>query len=277
MPASNHSDIFVELGINEKINKKKYKVCISGIGGDELFTGYYHHFPLALNHLKNKKTKKTFLTNWKKYVKPYVRNKFINEKTYDTNLQKNKYIFQYQNFKNRIVLKNNLKFLKNFNERKIVKDEVRNKLLNEMFYEVVPTVLYQDDLNAMQFSIENRSPFLDTKILGKALQIPSQKLIQHGFAKWILRNTGKNIVPNSIIFDRQKVGFNLSLNSMIKNQKNKIYKLLRSDSKIYEIIDKNKFLKFFKSKKFFKGDENNFIFNVISVKLFLDKYENNLV
>ena len=146
-----------------------------------------------------------------------------------------------------------------------------------MFYEVVPTVLYQDDLNAMQFSIENRSPFLDTRILGKALQIPSQKLIQNGFAKWILRNTGKNLVPNSVIFDRQKVGFNLSLNSMIKNQKNKIYKLLKSESKIYEIIDKNKFLKFFKSKKFFKGDENNFIFNVISVKLFLDKYENNLV
>ena len=48
-----------------------------------------------------------------------------------------------------------------------------------------------------------------------SMQIPSDKLIQQGFAKWILRNVGKNIVPESVIFDRKKVGFNLSLNSMI--------------------------------------------------------------
>ena len=107
-----------------------------------------------------------------------------------------------------------------------------------------------------------------------SMQIPSDKLIQQGFAKWILRNVGKNIVPESVIFDRKKVGFNLSLNSMIKNQKNKIYQLLKSDSKIYQIIDKKKFLSFFKKTKDFKGDENNFVFNVICVKLFLKKYEN---
>ena len=42
----------------EKINEKKYKVCISGIGGDELFTGYYHHHVLMINYLKNLKKKK---------------------------------------------------------------------------------------------------------------------------------------------------------------------------------------------------------------------------
>ncbi len=146
-----------------------------------------------------------------------------------------------------------------------------------MFFEVVPTVLYQDDLNAMNFSIENRSPFLDTQILKMAMQIPSEKLIQNGFGKWILRNVGKNTIPNDIIFDRKKVGFNLSLNTLIKNQKNEIYKLLKAESQIYKIINKKRLLKFFKNTKLFKGDENNFIFNVISVKLFLKKYENSIV
>ena len=257
-----------------KISKKNYKVCISGIGGDELFSGYYHHFSLMINYLKNSKKKKRFLNNWRTFIKPYIRNKLINSNTYNSNLQKNKLMFQYQDFKNKIILKKNSKYLKNFKEYKLTKDKFRNKLLNEMFFEVVPTVLYQDDLNAMNFSIENRSPFLDTEILKMSMQIPSDKLIQQGFAKWILRNVGKNIVPESVIFDRKKVGFNLSLNSMIKNQKNKIYQLLKSDSKIYQIIDKKKFLSFFKKTKDFKGDENNFVFNVICVKLFLKKYEN---
>jgi hypothetical protein len=74
------------------------------------------------------------------------------------------------------------------------------------------------------------------------------------------------------MFDSKKIGFNLSLKTLIKNQKNIIYNFLKSDSKIYDVIDKKKFLKIFK-KNNFDGDENNFIFNVISVKIFLKKYE----
>ncbi len=260
-----------------RIKKKNYKVCISGIGGDELFSGYYHHNSLMINYLKNLKKRRKFLKNWKIFTKPFIRNKLINKKTYSTNYNKNKFLFQYQNFKKNLLLRNNHNFLKNFKDNKIIKDKFRNRLLNELFFEVVPTVLYQDDLNAMNFSIENRSPFLDTKILKLAMQIPSEKLIQHGFSKWILRNVGKDLVPNEIIFDRKKVGFNLSLNTLIKNQRNQIYDLLKKDSEIYKIINKKRFLKFFRRTRIFKGDENNFIFNIISVKLFLEKYENKAV
>ena len=36
--------------------------------------------------------------------------------------------------------------------------------LNELFHEAVPVILHEDDLNAMYFSIENRSPFLDRRL-----------------------------------------------------------------------------------------------------------------
>ena len=68
----------------EKINEKKYKVCISGIGGDELFTGYYHHHVLMINYLKNLKKKKLFIKDWKKSIKPITRNKLINKDTYES-------------------------------------------------------------------------------------------------------------------------------------------------------------------------------------------------
>ena len=258
----------------EKIKRKNYKVCISGIGGDELFTGYYHHHVLMIKYLKNLNKKKSFIRNWEKFTKPLTRNKLINKKTYDSKFNENLYTFQYQKFKNDLIIKNNKKFLKNFSKKKYSNDKLRNKLLSEMFNEVVPTILHQDDINAMNFSIENRSPFLDTKILKLAMQIPSEKLIKHGFTKWFLRKAGSHskTVSNDIMFDSKKIGFNLSLKTLIKNQKNIIYNFLKSDSKIYDVIDKKKFLKIFK-KNNFDGDENNFIFNVISVKIFLKKYE----
>ena len=37
-------------------------------------------------------------------------------------------------------------------------------MLNELFHEAVPVILHEDDLNAMYFSIENRSPFLDREL-----------------------------------------------------------------------------------------------------------------
>ena len=52
-----------------------------------------------------------------------------------------------------------------FEERKICKDIMRNRMLNELFDEIVPAILFSDDLNSMMYSIENRSPFLDTKLI----------------------------------------------------------------------------------------------------------------
>ena len=36
-------------------------------------------------------------------------------------------------------------------------------MMNELFYEIVPVLLHEDDLNSMNFSIENRTPYLDKK------------------------------------------------------------------------------------------------------------------
>ena len=216
-----------------------------------------------------------FIKDWEKFIKPITRNKLINKDTYESKFKENLYTFQYQKFKDDLILKNNQNFLKKFTKNRYSNDNLRNKLLNEMFNETVPTVLHQDDLNAMNFSIENRSPFLDSKILKLALQLPSDKLIRNGFAKWFLRKAGSinSIVPDEILFDRKKVGFNLSLKTLIKNHKTDIYNFLKSESKVYDVVNKKRFLKLFK-KNNFKGDENNFIFNVISAKLFLEKYEN---
>ena len=44
--------------------------------------------------------------------------------------------------------------------KKILKDELRNRMLNEIFHETVPAILHEEDLNAMYYSVENRLHFL---------------------------------------------------------------------------------------------------------------------
>ena len=63
---------------------------------------------------------------------------------------------------------------------------LRNRPMNELFFETIPVILNEDDLNSMYYSLENRSPFLDKNLLGIMLKVESGDLIQNGYAKFIL-------------------------------------------------------------------------------------------
>ena len=60
--------------------------------------------------------------------------------------------------------------------------------MNELFNEVIPVVLHQDDLNAMYFSIENRAPLLDSKLVNSVVNYKTNEFIKNGYAKNILRD-----------------------------------------------------------------------------------------
>ena len=138
-----------------------YKVSISGTGADELFSGYYDHHNLYLYEVfKDKNLYNKSLNLWQKYQSNLVRNPFLKNP--------NLYI-ENKDFRNHIFFNNDLfsswlkeKWSESFKELNYVSGLLRNRMLNEMFVEAVPVILHEDDLNAMSFSIENRSPFLDT-------------------------------------------------------------------------------------------------------------------
>ena len=53
-------------------------------------------------------------------------------------------------------------------------------MLNEIFYETLPILLDQEDLNCMHHSIENRAPFLDRQMAEFVFSIPTENLINKG-------------------------------------------------------------------------------------------------
>ena len=84
------------------------------------------------------------------------------------------------------------------------KSILKNKMMNELFKESVPVILECDDFNAMMYSIENRSPFLDNKLAEYTLSLPVNNYIKDGYAKYLLREAMKGIVSDKIRLDREK-------------------------------------------------------------------------
>ena len=123
----------------------------------------------------------------------------------------------------------------------------------------------------MSYSLENRSPFLDTNLFEKAYSIPTRHLIKDGRAKAVLRDSMKGIVPEMIINERRKVGFNAPINDLLNLEDPKIKDYLLENSKVFEIVSRNKIEKLLKQKER-KNSFSKFLFNFINMKIFMDNY-----
>ena len=64
-----------------------------------------------------------------------------------------------------------------------------------------------DDLNAMNFSIESRVPFLDHNLVEATLPIKPKLKINKAETKYILRESVKDILPKEVYKRRDKKGF----------------------------------------------------------------------
>ena len=260
---------YVHSFLSEKISKSGFKVAISGTGADEIFTGYYDHYLLYFASVNNFRIKNNELIYWKKHVYPKIRNNLLKDPNLYLN-NKNKYnlVFDLNKSLKKIIKKPIGKVLQ---EKQLYKKNIlRNRMLNELFYQIVPVILHHDDLNSMMYSVENRSPFLDKELLNYSINIPTKYLIKEGYQKSILRDASKGILLDEIRMDRQKFGFNASLSSLTDINTIKNF-LLKDKSNLSDIINFKKlfnYMKIFKNQK--TGDFDKFLFNILNLKLFLD-------
>jgi len=261
---------FLQFLLLNKIKKKDFRVCISGIGSDEIFSGYYDHHLLYLYEIRdNKKLFRNSLINWKNMINPITQNPFLkNYKLYINNSRFRKHVYQYENFKKKIFVKRKKM---NFIEQKYVAPLMKNRMINELRNEIVPVVLKEDDLNSMYYSIENRSPYLDSNLFQECLNMPKEYYIKNGMAKWPLRKIIEGLVPEKIRLNKRKIGFNAPIEEALDLSEKRNLDYLLKDSPIFEIVDKHQ-LKNILNKKRFSGVENNFIFSFISSKIFMEKF-----
>ena len=250
----------------KQMKKDGIKVAISGSGADEIYSGYIDHFNQYLYEIRNQKNlfKKSKL-DWEKFFKKFIHNKNLKKyNLYFKDKETRKHI--YDKFPSRIFVK---KIKKSFLEKYFTKDLLRNRMMNELFHEIVPTLLHEDDLNSMNFAIENRTPYLDTSIYNFSKTIPTKYLVKNGYLKSVLRDSLKKITPNFILNNRKKMGFNASIYDYLDVKSKSFKSIIESKSKIFKIINRKKFYEYIVNNK--SPENSKLIFRFLSIKFFIDQ------
>jgi asparagine synthase (glutamine-hydrolysing) len=247
-----------------------YRIAISGTAADEIFSGYYDHFLAHLYEVRHDvPVHAAALGAWQQHVQPMVRNPYLR----DPDL-----FVKQPGLRDHIFLNADgfAKYLRTpwhepFAERAYSADLLRNRMLNEMFHEAVPVNLHEDDLNAMYFSIENRSPFLDRGLFEFCQRIPTALLIRDGRAKAILRDAVRGLAPERVIDNRRKVGFNAPIYAFLDVHDPLVRSCLLAEGPVFEHVRRDK-IETLLAKPDLPNSESKFLFNFLCTKMFLEEF-----
>lgn len=259
---------FVQWLLMEHVHRHGYKITISGTGADELLTGYYDHHLMHLAEIKGTPAYEPTLAAWRQHVQPAVRNPYLS----NPDLFVDDPAFRDHIFLNNEGFAEYLRepFAEAFTEHRYADSLLRNRMMNEMFHEAVRVILHEDDLNAMYYSIENRSPFLDRELFEFCYTIPTRHLIRDGFNKVVLRDSVRGAAPDCILDQRKKVGFNAPVESFLDLTDPTVQESLLADSPVFDILRRDKIAALLQ-RSGLPNSESKFLFYFVNAKIFLEE------
>ncbi len=252
------------------ISEHGYRVSVSGTAADELFSGYYdHHLAYLYEVHKDPNLFAASKKAWATHIQPIVRNPFLSDPE--------RFIRDPQ-FRDHVYLNADefseyfhQPWKEGFTEEFYCKDLLRNRMANELFHEAIPVILHEDDLNAMFYSIENRSPFLDRDLFEFCNSVPTPMLISDGYAKALLRKAVSGLAPSVALRNRRKVGFNAPIFDFLDRHDAKIRDELLRDSAIYQFVRRER-IQSLLERNDLPNSESKFLFYFLSTKLFLEEF-----
>jgi asparagine synthase (glutamine-hydrolysing) len=260
---------YIQWLLMEQVRAHGYKISISGTGADELVTGYYDHHLMHLAEIKGTPQYHATLDAWRRHIQPIVRNPYLSNPDLFT---------ENPEFRDHIFLNNEgfadyltRPFQEPFTEERYATSLLRNRMLNEMFHEAVRVILHEDDLNAMYFSIENRSPFLDRDLFEFCYSIPTAHLIRDGFNKVVLRDAVRGLAPDCVVNERKKTGFNAPVLAFLDTADPAVRAGLLEDSPVFDLIRREK-INDLLTKRDLPNSESKFLFYFVNTKVFLEEF-----
>ena len=260
---------YVHWRLMAEVARQGYKIALSGTGADELFSGYYDHHLTYLAEIQNRPVwHMEARDNWTVHILPTVVNpQFMDADAFIHQPEFRDYL--YPRADRRLGFLTEF-FHEPFAETNFCPGILRNRMLNELLHESVPVILHQDDCNAMYWSVENRSPFLDRSLVDFCNRIPTPYLIQDGYTKAVLRRAVHGIVPEAILESRRKVGFNADLKALLDLGQQSVRHELLSPSPIFDIVKKDAIQQLIQNEQWPKAMES-FLFAFISAKMFMEE------
>lgn len=256
--------------LQKAIAEAGYRVAVSGTGADELFSGYYDHHLAYLYEIRgDSQLHASARASWETHIRPIIRNPhlgnadlFVNDRGFRDHI-----FLDAEGFAAYLQKP----WFESFSEEQYSGDLLRNRMMNELFHESVPVILHEDDLNAMYFSVENRSPYLDRDLFDFCNSIPTRHLIRDGRAKAVLRDAMAELAPEAVMQSRRKVGFNAPIRSFLDTDNPAVRSELLRDSPVFDLIRRDK-IEALLAKPDLPNSESKFLFYFLNTKFFLEEF-----
>ena len=227
---------FAHWYLMEEIHKQNIKVIISGQGADEMMAGYVEQFSgfflsdillhgsfgqffheISKLHDKSLLSYKIILAQ---LVKAFLSRKIAN-------------IFK-SLLREKAVQHLAYDFVKShwhsFSPEPKMKhcSRLNQQLHRSFMVESLPRILHYEDRNSMAFSIEQRVPFLDYRLVEFIFSLSNRQKMGDGIGKVILRRALKGIMPETITNRYSKLGFTVPQKRWIEEMDNYVNDLFSS-------------------------------------------------
>ena len=142
---------FNHYNLMREVKKDGIKVCLNGTMSDEIFAGYLDHHLQYFSSLDDKELLNKEIKIWKNKILPNIRNPIFKKyNLYLNNPDYRSHIYDSHNLLSEFLIKSK-KY--KFNEKKFSNIVMKNRMLNEVFFENTPQILNDEDFNSMNHSI----------------------------------------------------------------------------------------------------------------------------
>ena len=199
--------VFMQYWVMKTAKEAGLKVMLDGQGGDETLLGYERYYISFFWNLFKRGC-------WLKLIKEYILAVRHSKLSFLA-------LFAYALYFSilpirRIILKRRTFFLEkeywDFSDktlREISKDFFNlDKLqVSEIQFQQLPNLLKYEDRNSMAYSIEARVPYIELSCIETALSLSPEDKIRGGYTKYPLRKIAEKILPYTIAWRREKIGF----------------------------------------------------------------------
>lgn len=153
-------------------------------------------------------------------------------------------------------------------------DNALNAYLYKLHTGGLVNLLHYGDAVSMAHSLESRLPFMDYRLVEFVFKLPSEYKVQNGLGKYIHREAFKGIVPNFILSNPNKFGFDSPLLHLFsKTDSNSAATILLSERCLNRgLFSEEAIRKALSAQKQGKANYSRYLYRMLSVELWFREF-----
>lgn len=277
MESGNSSPSIYPLNSILEVASKDVTVVLEGQGADELLAGYITNvYPIYIKELLKKFKLRAAIHELRTFVKTYSIKSVIMLFIRDLNIAWiQKLYFIISGIDDLYIGKiKQFDHIKDYPKEPSNFDDGLNHYLFKSHTGGLVNLLHYGDAVSMAHSLESRQPFLDYRLVEFVFTLPYEYKIKNAFGKYIHREAMKGIVPDFILSNPIKFGFDTPLLQLFsETNSNSPVGILLSDKCLNRGLFSEKAIrKALLLQKQGKGNYSRLLYRMLSVELWFRKF-----